>query len=95
MARIYVPIDSAALALGAEGVAAAVASEAKNRGLDVQIVRNGSHGLFYLEPLVEVETANGRIGYANVEAEDVAALFDAGFHEGGAHEKNVERRHRR
>ncbi|BCQ23943.1 formate dehydrogenase [Caballeronia sp. NK8] len=89
MTRIYVPIDSAALALGAESVAQAIASEAQKRGLDVQLVRNGSRGLFYLEPLVEVETPNGRIGYANVEADDVAALFDAGFHEGAAHEKNV------
>ena len=89
MTRIYVPIDSAALALGAQGVAEAIASEAEKRGIDVQLVRNGSRGLFYLEPLVEVETADGRIGYSNVEADDVAALFDAGFHEGKAHEKNV------
>ena len=52
-------------------------------------MRNGSRGLLWLEPLVEVETAEGRIGYANVEAEDVAALFDAGFIEGGAHARRV------
>ena len=52
----------------------------QKRGIDVQIVRNGSRGLLWLEPLVEVETAEGRIGYSNVEADDVAALFDAGFH---------------
>ncbi|KNH04084.1 NAD-dependent formate dehydrogenase gamma subunit [Candidatus Burkholderia brachyanthoides] len=46
MTRIYVPIDSAALALDAEAVAAAIADEAQKRGLDVQIVRNGSRGLF-------------------------------------------------
>ncbi|KMZ11217.1 NAD-dependent formate dehydrogenase beta subunit [Candidatus Burkholderia humilis] len=89
MTRIYVPIDSAALSLGADHVATAIADEAAKRGIDVQIVRNGSRGLFYLEPLVQVETAQGRIGYSNVEAEDVASLFDAGFHEGQAHAKNV------
>ncbi|SAL38277.1 NADH-ubiquinone oxidoreductase-F iron-sulfur binding region domain-containing protein [Caballeronia humi] len=89
MTRIYVPCDSSALALGADAVAAAIADEAAARGIDAQIVRNGSRGLLWLEPLVEVETANGRIGYSNVEAEEVAALFDAGFIEGAAHEKNV------
>ena len=89
MTRIYVPCDSSALALGAEAVAAAIASEAAQRGVEVQIVRNGSRGLLWLEPLVEVETAQGRIGYSNVEVEDLGALFDAGFIDGGAHEKNV------
>ncbi|MDR5855110.1 NADH-ubiquinone oxidoreductase-F iron-sulfur binding region domain-containing protein [Caballeronia sp. LZ062] len=89
MTRIYVPCDSSALALGADRIAKAIASEAQQRGIDVQIVRNGSRGLLYLEPLVEVETAQGRVGYANVEEADIAALFDAGFHEGGAHEKSV------
>ncbi|WP_244846995.1 NADH-quinone oxidoreductase subunit NuoF [Caballeronia sp. SL2Y3] len=89
MTRIYVPCDSSALALGADRIAKAIASEAAQRGIDVQIVRNGSRGLLYLEPLVEVETAQGRIGYANVEEDEIAALFDAGFHGGGAHETNV------
>ncbi|WP_248320313.1 MULTISPECIES: NADH-quinone oxidoreductase subunit NuoF [unclassified Caballeronia] len=89
MTRIYVPCDSSALALGADRIAKAIATEAAQRGIDVQIVRNGSRGLLYLEPLVEVETAQGRIGYANVEEDEIAALFDAGFHEGGAHEKHV------
>ena len=89
MTRIYVPRDSSALALGADALATAIVDEAKARGIEVELVRNGSRGLFYLEPLVEVETDGGRIGYSNVEADDVAALFDAGFHEGKAHEKNV------
>ena len=54
--RVYVPRDSAALSVGAEGVARAIASEASSRGLDVTLVRNGSRGMFWLEPLVEVET---------------------------------------
>ncbi|VVE62532.1 formate dehydrogenase [Pandoraea captiosa] len=77
--RVYVPRDSAALALGADRVAAAVAAEAAKRGIAVDIVRNGSRGLFWLEPLVEVQTPRGRIGYSNVQASQVAALFDSGW----------------
>ena len=90
MTRIYVPRDSSALALGADALATAIVDEAKARGIDIELVRNGSRGLLYLEPLVEVQTSEGRIGYANVEAEDVTSLFDAGFIEGKAtHAKHV------
>ena len=54
--KVYVPRDSSALSVGAEGVARAIASEASSRGLDITLVRNGSRGMFWLEPLVEVET---------------------------------------
>ncbi len=84
-ARVYVPIDSSSLSVGAEAVARAVESEAKKRGLAVEIVRNGSRGMMWLETLVEVETAQGRVAYGPVEASDVASLFDAGFLTGGAH----------
>ena len=82
---IYVPCDSAALAVGADRVAARIAEEAAARGLDITLVRNGSRGLFWLEPLVEVATAQGRIAYGSVTPEAVAGLFDAGFLQGGAH----------
>ena len=83
--RIYVPIDAAALSVGAETVARAVAQEAQARGRNVEIVRNGSRGMLWLEPLVEVETAKGRIAYGPVAAKDVAGLFEAGFERGEAH----------
>ena len=83
--RIFVPIDAAALSVGAEAVAAAIAREAEQRGLSVELIRNGSRGMLWLEPLVEVETIEGRIGYGPVAARDVASLFDAGFAAGGAH----------
>jgi formate dehydrogenase iron-sulfur subunit len=83
--RIYVPIDAAALSVGAEVVAKAVASEAQARGVAIELVRNGSRGMLWLEPLVEVETAEGRIAYGPVAAKDVASLFDAGLQDGGAH----------
>lgn len=83
--RIFVPIDAAALSVGAEAVANAIAKEAQTRGITVEIVRNGSRGLLWLEPMVEVETPEGRIAYGPVVARDVTALFDAGFHKGDAH----------
>ncbi|MBV8261992.1 MAG: formate dehydrogenase, partial [Paraburkholderia sp.] len=89
MTRIYVPRDSSALALGADGIAEAIEREAAARGASIELVRNGSRGLLYLEPLVEVQTAEGRVGYANVEADDVGALFDAGFLQGGQHARSV------
>jgi formate dehydrogenase iron-sulfur subunit len=82
---VYVPRDSAALAVGADRVADRIGAEARHRGLDVQIVRNGSRGLFWLEPLVEVATSAGRIAYGPVAGADVGGLFDAGFLAGAAH----------
>jgi formate dehydrogenase iron-sulfur subunit len=87
--RIYVPRDSFALALGADEVAYAVNAEARARGVEIRIVRNGSRGMAWLEPLVEVETPRGRVGYGPVSAEDVKALFEAGFLNGGSHEKSI------
>ncbi len=83
--KIFVPRDSTALALGADEVASAIGDEAARRGIDIQLVRNGSRGMFWLEPLVEVDLPGGRVAYGPVEEGDVASLFDAGFAEGGAH----------
>lgn len=80
--RVYVPVDSSALAVGAEAVATAVRREAEARGLDIELVRNGSRGLFWLEPLLEVETPEGRVGYGPLQADEVAAVLDAGALEG-------------
>jgi formate dehydrogenase iron-sulfur subunit len=82
---IFVPRDAAALALGADRVAKAVAQEIERRELDAKLVRNGSRGMVWLEPLVEVETEAGRIAYGPVKAGDVAGLFDAGLMQGGGH----------
>jgi len=82
---VYVPQDAAALALGAGEVAAALAAEAQRRGRSVSLVRPGSRGLFWLEPMVEVDTPSGRIAYGPVTPSDVPALFDAGLLEGGSH----------
>ena len=83
--RIFVPRDAAAVALGANKVAARVAELGKARGLDLRVVRNGSRGMHWLEPMVEVETAEGRIAYGPVKLSDVDSLFAAGFEKGSAH----------
>jgi formate dehydrogenase iron-sulfur subunit len=80
--RIYVPLDAAALAVGADETAKAIGDEAKRRGLDLQLIRNGSRGLLWLEPLVEVEVAGKRYAYGPVSAESVASLFAADFTSG-------------
>ncbi|WP_027039672.1 formate dehydrogenase beta subunit [Mesorhizobium ciceri] len=85
--RIYIPGDSGALALGAEKVAKAIAAELAERGIEAKIVRNGSRGAYFLEPMVEVATANGRIAYGPVKPSDVKSLFDSGFLTGGHHKR--------
>jgi formate dehydrogenase iron-sulfur subunit len=89
--KVYVPGDAAAVAVGADEVAAALPIEAAKRGLSIHIVRNGSRGMFELETLVEVETPDGRIGYGPVHAEEVPALAEAGLFEGRPHAKRVGR----
>ncbi len=68
-ARIYISRDSGALCVGAEEVATAFRKAAEKRGLDVEIVRTGSRGMYWLEPLVEVATQQGRVGYGPVKLE--------------------------
>ena len=87
--KVYVPIDAASLSVGAEAVAKAIAAEAVRQHQSVHIVRNGSRGLFWLEPMIEVETGQGRIAYGPVEAHEVAGLFDCGFLSGGMHAKRL------
>jgi len=82
---VFVPRDSVALALDADAVARAILAEAGRRGRAVRVVRNGSRGMLWLEPLVEVQTPQGRVAYGPVAAEDVRALFDADFLRGGKH----------
>ena len=82
---VFVPRDAGALSLGAEEVARAIATEAARRRQEVRIVRNGSRGMYWLEPLVEVATANGRYAYGPVRPSDVPGLFDADFLAGRAH----------
>ena len=78
--RVYVPRDAAALALGADAVAGLL-----RQAGDVEVVRTGSRGLFWLEPMVEVATDDGRIAYGPVTVADISGLLGAGMLAGGSH----------
>ena len=75
--RIYVPADASALSVGADLVADAIAAELAARRIDAQVIRTGSRGLFWLEPMVEVATLTGRIAYGPVDVTDVPQLIPA------------------
>ena len=79
MSHVFVPRDAGALALGADAVAAALTASR------IEVVRTGSRGMFWLEPMIEVETQSGRIAYGPVRREDVAGLLASGLMAGGAH----------
>jgi len=83
--KIYVSRDATALALGADATAQAIVAEAGKRGVAIELVRNGSRGMFWVEPLVEVATPAGRVAYGPVSATDVAGLFEAGFANAAPH----------
>jgi formate dehydrogenase iron-sulfur subunit len=83
--KIYIPRETTASSLGAEALVHLISTEAGYRNLNIDIIRNGSRGACWLEPLIEVETSKGRIGYGPVQAEDVPDLFDAGLLQGEPH----------
>ncbi|WP_435610166.1 formate dehydrogenase beta subunit [Pseudomonas knackmussii] len=77
MLKLFVPRDSVARAVGAENVAAALVREAERRQIPLDLQRTSSRGLYWLEPLVELESANGRLGFGPLTEADVPALLDA------------------
>ena len=83
--RVFVPRDTTARSLGADDVAQAIAGTATDRGESVALVRSGSRGLYWLEPLVEVEVDGVRHAYGPIGPGDVEGLFDAGFLTAGDH----------
>ena len=83
--RVFVPRDTAARSLGADAVARAIEETAVERGESIELVRNGSRGLYWLEPLVEVEVDGIRHAYGPVAAAGVPGLFRAGFLAAGEH----------
>ncbi|MFE9763985.1 formate dehydrogenase beta subunit [Streptomyces sp. NPDC005808] len=84
-AKVYVPRDSAARSVGADEVADALQLASVGGDFDIEIVRNGSRGMLWLEPLVEVVTPQSRVGYGPVAPEDVAGLLAAGMLDGADH----------
>ena len=89
MTRVFVPRDSAALSVGADEVAQRIIQLAQQRGAGVEVVRTGSRGMLWLEPLVEVETPEGRVGFGPVSVEQVDALVEGGLFEGQGQTLNL------
>lgn len=83
--RVFVPRDTTARSLGADDVAQAIAGTATDRGKSIALERSGSRGLYWLEPLVEVEVGGVRHAYGPIGPGDVEGLFDAGFLTAGDH----------
>ncbi|MGL5810992.1 MAG: NADH-ubiquinone oxidoreductase-F iron-sulfur binding region domain-containing protein [Nocardioides sp.] len=71
---LYVPGDAAAVSVGADEVAAAFAAQP-----GTTVIRNGSRGMLWAEPLVELVTDAGRVGYANVTVADANAVSTRGW----------------
>jgi formate dehydrogenase iron-sulfur subunit len=85
----FLPADSGAVAVGADAVARELAQECRRRGIAIELVRTGSRGMYWLEPLLEVKTATGRVGYGPLTAADVPALLDAGMLTGAVHDLRI------
>ena len=84
--RLYLPADAAAIAVGAQRVAAALADAAAVRGMALDLVRTGTRGMVWLEPLLEADSAQGRIGFGPICAADAASVL-AAILDGGTHGK--------
>ncbi len=87
--RVFVPRETTAVSVGADNVAIAIARKSKEMSGDIELIRNGSWGASWLEPLVEVEVDGQRIAYGNVTPADVENLFDSHFLVGGEHERRL------
>jgi len=85
MKTLYVPLDTAAIAMGADALAEAFRDEAARRGIALRVVRNGSRGMHWLEPLVEVQTPAGRVAYGPVSLADVPSVLEAACADGADH----------
>ncbi|WP_236170656.1 formate dehydrogenase beta subunit [Pseudomonas pseudonitroreducens] len=77
MLKLFIPCDSLARAVGADELTDALVAEAERRQIPLEIQRTSSRGLYWLEPLVEVDSAEGRLGFGPLATTDIPALFDA------------------
>lgn len=77
MLTLFIPCDSVARAVGADEVTDALVAEAERRQLPLDIQRTSSRGLYWLEPLLELDSNIGRLGFGPLTVDDVPALLDA------------------
>jgi len=86
--RLFIPRDAGAIAVGADEVALALEQAAAKRSIAIEIVRTGSRGLYWLEPMVELATAAGRVAFGPLTAADAPTLLEA-MTSDGAHPKRL------
>src|SRR5262249_37914804 len=84
-AKVFISRDSGALCVGADEVARALFKASETRGLDVEIVRTGSRGMYWLQPPIEGERPEGRIGHGPGKPPEIWRLLRARRREGGKH----------
>lgn len=74
---VYIPQDTLSIALGADELAQQVEKWASKHKAEIQIVRNGSRGLYWLEPLLEIDSGDGvRLAYGPMDQEALAQLLE-------------------
>ena len=72
---LYLSQDAAARALGADAVAAAIRAAVPGE----ELIRTGSRGMVWLEPLLEVSTPEGRLAFGPLTAAEIPELFAHGL----------------
>ena len=75
MIQLYLPKETTALSLGAQEVAESLLSTAAALGREISLTRTGSRGLFWLEPLLEVDTPAGRVAYGPLTTDDIDSIL--------------------
>ena len=83
--KIFIPRETAAMSMGSDELAEKIALFSESKNISIEIVRNGSWGMSWLEPLIEVDTSNGRIAYGPVSIDDIESLFESNLLEGSDH----------
>ncbi|MRI33151.1 formate dehydrogenase [Endozoicomonas sp. OPT23] len=73
--KLFVPKDTTSCSLGADQIADSILEKAEQYDLNIELTRNGSRGLFWLEPLVEVEIGQKRMAFGSVATADVESLL--------------------
>lgn len=86
MTKIYLPRETTALSLGVEEIISELEQAASDREIELQIIRTGSRGAAWLEPLLEIELKDKRIAYGPVTTAEIESLFEADFLNAGEHE---------
>ena len=87
--KLYIPLDSAAVSLGADEVAKAMSKAAESRRLNLKIIRTGSRGMHWLEPLVEIDREGRRFAFGPVQPQDAKNLVDAISKQKYDHDKSL------